>query len=138
MKLNKTFLTVQLNQLVDLMKVKAEFILKQKFKIDYSQFLILHFTNILDKPNQQAISQYMTFTGAGVSKQIDKLVIAGYLTKTMDKSNRRSNLINLTPQGQKIIDQALPLLEKEFDNYINYEDKKNMSQIASKVIINIQ
>lgn len=133
-----TFLSVQLNKLVDLMRIKAEIILKEKFNIEYSQFLILHFIDIIDQPNQQDISRYMGYTGAGISKQIDKLELSGMITKIMDKSNRRSNLINLTPQGQKIIDQALPLLEKEFDNYINYEDKKNMSQIASKVIINIQ
>jgi DNA-binding MarR family transcriptional regulator len=138
MKNPTNFLSVQLNQLVDLMKIKAEILLKQNFEIDYSQFLILHFTNILDQPNQQIISRYMGFTGAGVSKQIDKLELAGYLTKSMDKTNRRSNLINLTPQGQKIIDQALPLLEKEFDNYIDQNDKKIMSNITAKVITNIQ
>jgi DNA-binding MarR family transcriptional regulator len=133
-----TFLSLQLNKLVELMRIKAEIILKERFDIEYSQFLILHFTNILEKPNQQIISQYMGFTGAGVSKQIDKLELAGYLTKIMDKTNRRSNLINLTPKGQKIIDQALPLLEKEFDHYIDQDDKKIMSSITAKVITNIQ
>lgn len=132
------FLSVQLNYLVDLMRVKAETILKDNFDLEYSQFLILHFINIIDKPNQQIISQYMGFTGAGVSKQIDKLELSGMITKTMDKTNRRSNLITLTPQGQKIIDEALPLLEFEFDKYIEPKDKQSMLSITSQVITNIK
>jgi DNA-binding MarR family transcriptional regulator len=132
------FLSVQLNYLVDLMRVRAETILKDNFNLEYSQFLILHFINIIDKPNQQIISQYMGFTGAGVSKQIDKLELAGMITKIMDKANRRSNLINLTPKGQKIIDQALPLLESEFDKYIDPQDKKSMLKITGQVITNIK
>jgi DNA-binding MarR family transcriptional regulator len=138
MNSNTNFLSVQLNYLVDLMKVKAEIILKENFDLEYSQFLILHFVNIIDKPNQQIISQYMGYTGAGVSKQIDKLELAGIITKVTDKANRRSNLINLTAKGQKIIDQALPLLETEFDNYIDPQDKKTMLTITSKVITNIK
>lgn len=132
------FLSVQLNYLVDLMKVKAEIILKENFDLEYSQFLILHFINIIDNPNQQIISKYMGFTGAGVSKQIDKLELAGMIIKTMDKANRRSNLIDLTTKGQKIIDQALPLLESEFDKYVNSKDKQIMSRITNQVISNIQ
>jgi DNA-binding MarR family transcriptional regulator len=132
------FLSVQLNYLVDLMRVKAESILKENFDLEYSQFLILHFINIIDKPNQQIISQYMGFTGAGVSKQIDKLEQSGLVTKVIDKTNRRSNLINLTAQGQKVIDQALPLLESKFDKYIDSKDKQAMLKITGQVITNIK
>jgi DNA-binding MarR family transcriptional regulator len=138
MKSSHSYLSVELNKLVELMRIKAEAILKEKFEIDYSQFLILHFANILDNPNQQIISKYMGYTGAGVSKQIDKLVAAGLIIKTTDKTNRRSNLINLTKTGQKTIDKALPLLESEFDTYISTADKKTMTYITSKVITNIK
>jgi DNA-binding MarR family transcriptional regulator len=133
-----TFLSVQLNKLVDLMRIKAEIILKEKFNIEYSQFLILHFIDILPNPNQQDISRYMGYTGAGISKQIDKLELTGMITKIMDKTNRRSNLINLTSQGQKVIDEALPLLESEFDKYIDPQDKKSMLKITEQVITNIK
>jgi DNA-binding MarR family transcriptional regulator len=133
-----TFLSVQLNKLVDLMRIKAEIILKEKFNIEYSQFLILHFIDIIDQPNQQDISRYMGYTGAGISKQIDKLELSGMITKIMDKSNRRSNLINLTSQGQKVIDEALPLLESEFDKYIDPQDKKSMLKMTGQVITNIK
>jgi DNA-binding MarR family transcriptional regulator len=137
MKPNSTFLCVELNKLVDLMRIKAEIILKRDFEIDYSQFLILHTINRLDKSNQQVISECIGFTGAGVSKQIDKLEALGLVSKIMDKTNRRSNLITLTEQGKKIVSTALPILEDELDKYINPEDKQIMSKITNQVIINI-
>jgi DNA-binding MarR family transcriptional regulator len=132
------YLSVELNKLVDLMRIRAEVILKEKFEIEYSQFLILHFIDTLPTPNQQDISRYMGFTGAGISKQIDKLEQFGLISKVMDKSNRRSNLITLTTQGQKVIDKALPLLESEFDKYIEPKDKQTMLSITSRVINNIK
>jgi DNA-binding MarR family transcriptional regulator len=134
MNTSDVFLSVELNKLVDLMRIKAEIILKEKFNIEYSQFLILHFIDTIDKPNQQIISKYMGFTGAGVSKQIDKLELSGMVIKIMDKSNRRSNLITLTSLGQETIDKALPLLEMEFDSYINPKDKETMLNVTSKII----
>jgi DNA-binding MarR family transcriptional regulator len=138
MKSSHPYLSVELNKLVDLMRIRAEAILKVKFEIDYSQFLILHFANILDNPNQQIISKYMGYTGAGVSKQIDKLEVLKLISKKTDISNRRSNLISLTPKGKIMIEKALPLLEGEFNKYINPKDRQIMLEITTQTILNIQ
>jgi DNA-binding MarR family transcriptional regulator len=132
------FLSVELNKLVNLMRLKAEVILKNQFGIDYSQLQVLRFVSILDKPNQQGITELINFSPAGVSKLIDKLEAMELLTKTMDKTNRRSNLIVLTPKGKNILVEALPILDAEFNKYIKVKDKEIMGKIVYDIITQIQ
>jgi DNA-binding MarR family transcriptional regulator len=129
-----SFLSVNLNVLVDLMRIRAETVLSQNFEIDYSQFLVLHTINRLDSPYQSEISQCINYTPAGVSKIIDKLEQLQFVTKVVDKKNRRANHLTLTKSGKVTIDKALILLEKEFDSLISPQDKATMSKITASLI----
>ena len=55
--MNSNLLSFQLNILVSLMRVKAEIILKKKYGIDYSQFLVLHVASEMKESSQNDIAQ---------------------------------------------------------------------------------
>ena len=137
LEIRSDFLTVNLNKLVALMQSRAEKILNTEYGITYSQFLVLHTINTLHSPTQQNISVCLNITGAGISKIIEKLLPIGFITREVNVTNRRANIIQLTKKGKRIIDSALQRLEKEFDKKISVTDKKIMSDITNTTIVNL-
>lgn len=49
-------------------------------------------------------------TSGGMTKRLDRLESAGWVERHADPDDRRGVLITLTPEGQRIIDDALPVL----------------------------
>lgn len=131
------YLSVNLNKLVALMKIRAKTILISEYSIDYSQFLTLHTVNTLGGPTQHDIAMYLDLTGAGVSKIVEILFQKNLIIKKVNIKNKRANIITLTIKGKKVIDSALDRLEKEFDTNINKKDKKTMSNITDKTILDL-
>jgi DNA-binding MarR family transcriptional regulator len=119
------------------MKIRAKTILNSEYNIDYSQFLAMHTINTLGSPTQHDIAIYLELTGAGVSKITEALLEKSLILKKVNIKNKRANTITLTIKGKKAINSALDSLEKEFDMNINKNDKKIMSDITDKTIINL-
>ena len=119
------------------MRVKAEIILKKKYGIDYSQFLVLHVASEMKESSQNDIAQNSWYTGAWISKITDILSHKGLLYKKIDPLNRRSNKISMTQSWEKLIKQVRQSLESEFDKLLSPEDKKAMSYITNKLITSL-
>jgi len=43
----------------------------------------------------------------GMTKQLDRIAVAGYLERVPNPEDRRSSLVRLTPRGRKLVDAAL-------------------------------
>jgi DNA-binding MarR family transcriptional regulator len=97
----------------------------------------MHTINTLGSPTQHDIAIYLELTGAGVSKITEALLEKSLILKKVNIKNKRANTITLTIKGKKAINSALDSLEKEFDMNINKNDKKIMSDITDKTIINL-
>lgn len=67
--------------------------------------------------NVRDLQQSTMLSSGGMTKRLDRLENAGYLTRQPDPSDRRGVLITLTPTGRSVIDRAIPALlrfEAEF------------------------
>jgi DNA-binding MarR family transcriptional regulator len=54
----------------------------------------------------------MVITSGGLSKRLDRLETEGLIERSPDPNDRRGTLIRLTPHGQAVIDEVLPLVVK--------------------------
>ncbi|TDB90809.1 MarR family transcriptional regulator [Actinomadura sp. KC216] len=46
-------------------------------------------------------------TSGAVTNRLDRLVAKGYITRDIDPANRRSVIVDLTPEGRELIDRAV-------------------------------
>ena len=62
---------------------------------------------VLDIVNEVAI------TVGAVSKAVDRLVVAGWCVREPHPQDRRSSVLRLTPEGEKVLAAARPVVENE-------------------------
>jgi len=61
------------------------------------------------------IAEEMVISVGGTSKLVDRLEAAGHVRRTANPGDRRSSIIELTPAGRRLLDQATVTYEDELD-----------------------
>lgn len=59
------------------------------------------------------VASALSITVGGASKLIDRVEAAGFCSRRMNPGDRRSSLLELTPEGSAVVDQARPVVEAE-------------------------
>jgi DNA-binding MarR family transcriptional regulator len=59
------------------------------------------------------IAQAVAITVGGASQAVDRLESAGLCVRRANPSDRRSSIVELTPQGTKLLGIALPVFDRE-------------------------
>ena len=59
------------------------------------------------------IASALSITVGGASKLIDRVEAAGFCSRKMNPGDRRSSLLELTPEGSRVVDQARQVVEAE-------------------------
>lgn len=91
-------------------------------KLNRSQMTILKILHIAGTKTISEIASALQFSRPAASKSIDRLVKTGYITRIQDSSDRRSQNISITPDGQKII--------TEYDSLIHERQGKSISAFS--------
>jgi len=75
------------------------------FGLSFGEFIVLmHLRNRKDELNlNQVKNNVLVFSGASITKIVDKLVGSGLITRRVNPSSRREKLIKATPAGNKMI-----------------------------------
>jgi MarR family transcriptional regulator, organic hydroperoxide resistance regulator len=61
------------------------------------------------------IAQALAITVGGTSQAVDRLESAGRCVRRANPSDRRSSIIELTPGGKALLDEALPVFDAELE-----------------------
>lgn len=69
--------------------------------------------------SQQELSQHLIVTKSNVVGLVDRLEKAGYLKREANSTDRRSNRIVLTPEGQELVGRVEKIYLKEVDEMMN-------------------
>lgn len=76
--------------------------------------VLLHIASNSDKQfNQTEISNLMVKNKSGIVKTIDALEKKNYLRRITVPSNRRNNILEITPEGNKITEEASRIFSKK-------------------------
>lgn len=125
-----------LHSLVCRMEKNAHDFIEKEFDISFHQFLIL--MHIQERPeiNQKQISQFMTYTEAAISRQMTNLRDKGLIQILENKSKRRENLLELTKNGQELIQNCIKLINKntnELFSILNDSEQENFKNSILKL-----
>ena len=101
-------------------------ILQKEMSLSFAEYRVLMaLDNHQDVP-QRYIALYWNITEAAISRHVEGLVKMGYISRLIDETNRRQNLLSLTPFGKKQLEKADRYVDEVFENVLEkrHKDKK--------------
>lgn len=89
--------------------------LRAEYDLPLTSFEVLHL--LLQRPGRriQDIAEKFSITVGGTSKVVDRLEAAGLCERRANPNDRRSSIVELTPEGRKLVDGALKVFEEELE-----------------------
>jgi DNA-binding MarR family transcriptional regulator len=92
--------------------------LKAEHDLPLGQFEFLRFLSARGTARVYDLAQQMAITVGATSKAVDRLESAGRCRRTANPDDRRSSLVTLTPEGERILAEATPTVEAELQTWI--------------------
>ncbi|MDQ0604549.1 DNA-binding MarR family transcriptional regulator [Streptomyces canus] len=89
--------------------------LKAEYDLPLTSFEVLHLLSHRPGPRIQDIAEEFSITVGGTSKVVDRLESAGFCARRANPNDRRSSIVELTPEGRKLVDGALKVFEDELE-----------------------
>ena len=81
-------------------------------------------------PRMSDLADLLTLSRGGITKLVDRLESAGYLKRVTCATDRRSFQAELTPAGEKILDEMEVAYEIEVSRYLDALDPEQAELIA--------
>ena len=106
----------------------------KEFNIYRSQHQLLRYLlDVNTLPSQKELADKLDITAAAVATTIKKMEKEGLVKKTPSKQDNRSNLINITAEGKKIMFQTRQMFDLSDQDVIQGISKEELD-IAFKVL----
>jgi DNA-binding MarR family transcriptional regulator len=112
--------------------------LQSQFGLGFSQFLILSILSKHGNMSQKEAASCVNITPGGVSRHVNTLVEQGYISRTINKHNRREHIIQIMPKGEQIEKKGYLLLDSELNQLFQHipdgeldQMKRNLSTLLN-------
>jgi DNA-binding MarR family transcriptional regulator len=92
--------------------------LKAEHNLPLGQFEFIRFIATRGSARVYDLAHQMAITVGATSKAVDRLEAAGRCRRTANPHDRRSSLVTLTPEGERILAEATPTVEAELQTWI--------------------
>jgi DNA-binding MarR family transcriptional regulator len=89
--------------------------LRAEYDLPLTSFEVLHLLRRRPEPRIQDIAEEFSITVGGTSKVVDRLEAGGLCRRRANPKDRRSSIVELTPEGRKLVDAALQVFEDELE-----------------------
>ncbi|WP_327748104.1 MarR family winged helix-turn-helix transcriptional regulator [Streptomyces europaeiscabiei] len=95
--------------------------LRAEYELPITWFLVMRF--LVQHPGSRIhdIAQKFGITAGGTSKVVDRIEAAGYCQRRPHPYDRRSVIVELTPDGQDLVSRAVEVFEAELRRQIGSE-----------------
>ena len=99
--------------------------------ITFSQLLILTKLHTKATNSQHAIAADLELAEATVSRYVNALERAKYITRKADPTNQRKYIIAITPKGLKVFTSARTIIEREITEMFGVVPQKHRQDMAT-------
>jgi DNA-binding MarR family transcriptional regulator len=89
--------------------------LRDEHDLPLTSFEVLHLLLRRPGPRIQDIAEEFSITVGGTSKVVDRLETAGLCQRRANPNDRRSSIVELTPEGRKLVSAAVKDFEDELE-----------------------
>ncbi|QRV18097.1 MarR family winged helix-turn-helix transcriptional regulator [Lacrimispora saccharolytica] len=108
--------------------------------ITRSQWIALYYIKNNNMITQKQLSDKMSLKEPSVVRLVDKMEILGWVNRVNNESDKRTKLLTLTSNGQKIETEMQAIAEKfksDVLNGLSQQDLDNFKSTLSKMLENI-
>lgn len=105
--------------------------LQKQLGIGFSSFKILMMLQHSPSLQQRQIAELLGQTEASISRQIKGLVDDDLLTSQISARNRREHLTSLTTKGERVVEQALSVLNETHAEMFAALDEEQREQLLN-------
>jgi DNA-binding MarR family transcriptional regulator len=70
------------------------------------------------RPRMSELAEWLTLSRGGITKLVDRLQEAGYLERVSSAADRRSLHAELTPAGEKMLEEMQAVYEAELEQHL--------------------
>jgi DNA-binding MarR family transcriptional regulator len=87
--------------------------LRDDFGLPLSRFELMQVIARTEACRVYDIVSRLSITVGGVSKAVDRMEALGYCVRRSNPDDRRSSIIELTPAGESLVAEAIPVVDTE-------------------------
>lgn len=98
---------------------QSDQILQEQLGLGFSQYKLLMILHKHPHIQQKTIAEKLGQTEASISRQIKLMIHDGLLTTTKRAENRREHITTLTPNGERLTEQAVEILTRYHEPIFN-------------------
>jgi len=92
--------------------------LKAEHDLPLGQFEFMRYIATRESARVYDLAHQMAITVGATSKAVDRLEAAGRCRRAANPHDRRSSLVTLTPEGERILAEARPTVEAELQTWV--------------------
>ncbi len=134
-------LTFELNKFVGMVNLAGNHILREQFDVNFSEFLMLIGLLSLGDIPQKDLAAFSGLSKGMVSRLVVGLKARELLTIEGNATDRRQDIVRLTPAGRDLAVSSADALEKAFVTYIVQDispaEMEAFSGTLNKLITNV-
>jgi DNA-binding MarR family transcriptional regulator len=83
------------------------------------------------RPRMSELAEWLTLSRGGITKLVDRLEDAGYLARVTCSEDRRSLQAELTPAGERMLDEMREVYESVLERYLSALTEEEAALVSS-------
>lgn len=109
--------------------------LRAEHGLALGQFEFLQIIDRVDGCRVLDIVGELAITVGAVSKAVDRLVAAGWCVRVAHPQDRRSSVLRLTPEGEKVLAASRPVVESAFASLTRTVPAADIRRLATTLAV---
>lgn len=123
----------------DLLSYKTMALFLKQFdkQLNFSQVMLLAYIKRNGQTQPSILAKELGFTYGAITSMVNKLVKAGYLIRITEVTDRRAILLDITPTGVALLDEAESLgidIRNKVYSILSEEEVEQMIHIQNKLL----
>jgi len=111
---------------------------EERFGLSRAEFVVIYSLAIMDGVTASEIAASTAFPKNTLSRAVNHIADLGLIRRDADESDRRQQILSLTPQGRAVFEEALPrfaALEDEMLAPLTLVERETLSALMAKVVL---
>lgn len=110
----------------------------ERFGLTRTEFVVIYSLALQEGTTASEIAASTAFPKNTLSRAVNRLTKLGLISRRIDAVDRRQQFLSLSPDGQRIFDEALPrfvALEEEMLAPLSLVERETLSALMAKVVL---
>ncbi len=113
---------------------------EERYGLSRAEFVVIYSLAIMDGVTASEIAASTAFPKNTLSRAVNRIADLGLIQRSADESDRRQQILTLTPAGRALFEEALPrfaALEEEMLAPLSLVERETLSALMAKVVLSM-